>query len=191
MKKHAILLLALLSISAPLQAEENPRSLPEITAPDIATFEGISWTKGRLPNQDGFRVKSAQVFLKEEGKSEKPVSIPLEVKYDLGRYNDTGEFRDPMGHIYLAVKPEHNGLKICLVAKNKIGTFRTESFLRELKGYSVAATTHFRGETGNTTQDYSYVVPTGESEIFTLVNSEGNMKVLTLKCEPVGTGQPM
>lgn len=191
MKHINILLIGLLTLNTAIVAEENPQSFPAITATDLAAFEGISWTKGRLPNQDGFRIKSAQVFLKEEGKKEKAISVPLMLKYDSHRYQDTGELSDPLGHLYLAVKPEHNGLKVCVVAKNKNGTYRTESFLRELKDYSVAMTTHFEGETGNTTQDYNYVVPIGESEVFTLVNSEGTRKILTLKCEPAGTGQPM
>lgn len=185
MKQNIILLIAPFLISTLLLAEKDPRSLPEITASDLAVFEGISWTKGRLPNQDGFRIKSAQVFLKEKGKKEKAVSVPLMLKYDSHRFRDTGELSDPLGHLYLAVKPEHNGLKVCLVAKNKNGTYRTESFVRKLKGYSVAMTTHFEAETGNTTQDFNYVVPIGESEVFTLVDSEGVRKVLTLRCEPV------
>ena len=189
MKQYTILLLALSSISTLLLAGEAPRSFPKITATDIATFEGISWTKGRLPNQDGFRIKSAQVFLKEENKEEKAISIPLELKYDLIRFKDTGELLDPLGHIYLAVQPQHNGLKVCLVAKNKIGTYRTESFVKELKGYSVSMTHNFKHVTGNTTRDYNYVVPFGESEVFTFVNAKGSMKTLTLRCEPVVVSQ--
>ena len=70
MKQNITLLIALFSICTLLLAEEDPRSFPEITASDLAVFEGISWTKGRLPNQDGFRIKSAQVFLKEDGSGE-------------------------------------------------------------------------------------------------------------------------
>lgn len=189
MKKNITILIALLSISTLLLAEKDPRSFPGITASDLAVFEGISWTKGRLPNQDGFRIKSAQVFLKEEGKKGKAVSDPLMLKYDSHRFRDTGELLDPIGHLYLAVQPQHNGLKVCLVAKNQIGTSRTESFLKELKGYSVVMTTQFKGETGNTTQDFNYVVSIGENEVFTLMDSEGNRKLLTLRCEPDGSGQ--
>ncbi len=188
MKQNIILLIAPFLISTLLLGEKDPRRLPEITASDLAVFEGISWTKGRLPNQDGFRIKSAQVFLKEEGKKEKAVTVPLRLKYDLHRYRDTGELSDPLGHLHLAVKPEHNGLKVCLVAKNKNGTYRTESFLRELKGYSVVMTTHFQGETGNSTQDLNYVVPIGDNVVFTLRNSKGSEKSLTLKCEPSESG---
>ena len=185
MKQNTILFIALFAISTLLLAEENPRSFPEITASDLAVFEGIGWTKGRLPNQDGFRIKSAQVFLKEAGKKEKAISVPLMLNYDSHRFQDTGELFDPLGHLYLAVKPEHDGFKVCLVARNKNGTSRTESFVKELKGYSVVATTQFKGETGNTTQDFNYVVPIGESEVFTLMDSEGTKKFLTLRCEPV------
>ena len=117
MKQNITLLIALFSISTLLLAEEDPQSFPEITASDLAVFEGISWTKGRLPNQDGFRIKSAQIFLKEEGKKQKAISDPLTLKYDSHRFRDTGELLDPLGHIYLAVQPQHNGLKVCLVAK--------------------------------------------------------------------------
>ena len=188
MKHIQILLIGLISIGNATFADENPRSLPEITASDLATFEGISWVKGRLPNEDGFRIASAQVFLKEEGKKEKAVTNPLELKYDDHRFSDTGELFDPLGHLYLAIEPKPNGLKVCLVAENRSSTYRTESFAKDLKGYSVITTTRFKGETGNTTQDFNHVVPIGESIIFILRNSKGSEKTLTLKCEPVDSG---
>jgi hypothetical protein len=144
--------------------------------------------KGRLPNQDGFRIASAQVFLKEEGKKKIAITAPLELEYDSHRFSDTGELFDPLGYLYLAVEPEASGLKVCLVAKNKNGTRRTESLIEDLKGYSVVMTSQFNGETGNTTQDMNYVVPSGESVVFTLMNSGGSKKTMTLKCEPGESG---
>lgn len=185
MKHIQILLIGLISIGTVAFAEGNHRGIPAITASDLATLEGISWVKGRLPNQDGFRIASAQVFLKEEGKKEIAITAPLELEYDPHRFSDTGELFDPLGYLYLVVGPKANGLKVCLVAKNKNGTRRTESMIEELKGYSVAMTAQFDGETGNTTQDLNYVVPHGESIVFTLMDSKGSKKTLTLKCEPV------
>lgn len=188
MKKLAVLLLALLSISAPLQAEENSRGFPEITASDLATFEGISWVKGQLPNQDGFRIKSAQIFLGEKDEIVKAITSKVEIEYSTHRYSDTGELSDPLGFLYVAIQPTTAGLKVGLVVKNKDKTTRSVHIIEELKGYMVATTINPRHQTGNTTWDYGYVVPAGEIEIFILTNQEGSVKTLTLSCEPVDGG---
>jgi len=188
MKRHAILLLALLSISAPLQAAENPQSVPEITAPDLATFEGISWVKGQLPNQDGFRIKSAQVYLGEKDEMAEAITTKVEIEYSAHRYSDTGELSDPLGFLYVAVQPTEVGLKVGLVVKNNGSTTRSVHIIEELEGYMVVTTFNPSHQTGNTTWDYSYVVPAGEMEIFTLTNQEGSVKTLTLRCEPDAGG---
>tara|TARA_B100001971_G_scaffold156636_1_gene146186 strand:+ start:1482 stop:2081 length:600 start_codon:yes stop_codon:yes gene_type:complete len=188
MKKHAILLLALLSISAPLQAKENPRSVPEITASDLATFEGISWVKGQLPNQDGFRIKSSQVFLGEKNEMVEAITSKVEIEYSAHRYSDTGELSDPLGFLYVAIQPTAEGLKVGLVVKNNDRTSRSVNIIEELKGYSVVQTMNPRHQTGNATWDYGYVVPSGEMEIFMLKNQEGSIKTLTLSCEPDAGG---
>ena len=184
MKKHAILLIALLSISAPLQAKENPRSVPQITASDLATFEGISWVKGQLPNQDGFRIKSAQIFLGEKDEMAEAITSKVEIEYSAHRYSDTGELSDPLGFLYVAIQPTQVGLKVGLVVRNNARTTKSVHIIEELKGYMVVTTINPKHQTGNTTWDYNYVVPAGEIEIFILTNQEGSVKTLTLSCEP-------
>ena len=186
MKQAITLLLILSTFIKPLLAEEGKRAQPIITAVDLSTFEGISWAKGRLPNEDGFRIQSAQVFVKEEEKKEKALLAPLEWAYDPHRFQDTGELFDPIGTLCLAAQPKPEGLKVSLIVRNRNGTHRAESVFETLKGYSVVMTKNFTHETGSTMDDYGYVVPFGDNEVFTIMNSEGSKKIITLKCEPVG-----
>ena len=188
MKTIGLLILTLLTVGSLLPGQRENLRMPELTAAEWAVFEGVSWIKGRLPNQDGFRIGQAQVFLRQNDGEEKPLMPVLELEYSTHRYSDTGELSDPMGYLVVFAEPSDEALKVVLVARNKGATHRVQAIAEELAGYSVSMTRGFDHETGNTVRDYRHVVPLGRSELFTLVNPEGSVLTVILRCDPPDGG---
>lgn len=169
--------------SSSLLLADNTRHPPAITAADLAQIKGISWTKGRLPNHPDHWLDSGQLILVDQDGNETELAMRLYFRYDDGRYVDTGELRYPMDHLLLTVQPQELGLKVSHVLTRNVMTIHGTDMVTDLKGYSVVMTRHFRGKTGDTTSDYSFVVEEGDNKLFVLKNSDDKIKTLILRCK--------
>ena len=122
-RKFSIITVSIFSVFT-LLAQEDPRSNPQLTAADIAFFENIFWVKGRLPNLDGFRIKSAQLVLVDEDGEEQNVTGKISVNYSDERYSDTGELLDSIGELIVMAQPTDEGMKVSMLS-NSLGNKKT------------------------------------------------------------------
>lgn len=175
--------------SSSLLLADNTRHPPAITAADLAQIKGISWTKGRLPNHPDHWLASGQLILVDDNGNETDLPMSFKFRYDDGRFRDTGELRHPMDHLLITVQPQELGLKVRFILTRNIWTIHGGEKLIDLKGYSVVMTHFFRGETGDTTSDYFFVVEEGDNKLFTLKNSDDKIKTLILRCERASSSE--
>lgn len=159
------------------------RDRPELNARDLARFQNISWVKGQLPSIDGFRIKTAQLFLK--GEKMIPISEAIRVKYSDSRYKDTGDLIYPEGNLLILAQAKADRFVFYIQIEDASATTAARINRKELKGYRIVQTERFSESTGATADAYHYVVPIGEGRIFILEDPNGSRKQVILRCEPI------
>ena len=162
---------------------------PQINTRELASFENIHWVKGEIPNLEGYKIKSVQLFLKDA--SMEPISEIMPIEYFNDRYVDTGELMDPLSYLSVMIKPVSDGFRFNI-------RFEGSNIVRSLTGYEVKLKSHrvvrtqsFSGSTGMTSKDFHYVVSPGDNTIFILTGPNNSRKELILRCEPDDTDNPV
>lgn len=155
---------------------------PRITASDLAWIQGLQYVKGRLPNEEKVRLSSVKLTLEyEKGKTETLID-PISIKYYEG---DLEQWKAAVGELLVTVRIVDGKHEFFL------GYTTTEQsvFMKKeikMRGVGLPGITHrFHGRTGPTTDDLSFVVPSGESELFTFVKNGHRFARVKLIAEPI------
>ena len=161
---------------------------PQIGAEDLARFNKISWVKGQLPNKDGFKIDTVQLFLK--GEKMVPFSDAVKVIYSDSRYSDTGDLMYPVGKLLVVAQPKSDRFEFYIQIEYGSLTMSARSHREDLNGYRIIQTESFSESTGVSTDDYVYVVPTGDNRIFILEGPNGSRREVILRCKPHDSDNP-
>ena len=158
--KYKCILLGLLISSAAISAESKHPALerPELTTKDLASILGLSTVKGRLPNAEGWRISSYQVIFRSSNGTEKPLSDIVEYNYDEYKMDD-------IGHLIVSLATNDGAYELYLKAENYAGSTIRRIPVKK-KDYVMVCSQEFKGDMGVTVNDLSYVVPVGDSVVF-------------------------
>lgn len=171
MKYKCLLLGFVICSTSALADSRHPNATrPELSAQDLASILGIKTVKGRLPNKEGFLISSYQIIFRDSKGREKPLSEPIEYKYD--EYK-----KDDVGSLIVSLVPKNGAYELYVESANYTGSTHRRIPLKKKK-YEMNLSLEFTGRTGNTLNDHHYVVPEGDSVIFSF--SEGPINENTI-----------
>jgi hypothetical protein len=156
---------------------------PRITASDLAWIQGVQYVKGLLPNEENVRLSSVKLILEyEKGKIETLID-PINIKYYDG---DLEHWKAVVGELLVTVRIVDGKHEFFLgYTTSELSVFMKKEI--KMRGVGLPSITHrFQGRTGSTTDDLKFVVPVGESELFTFVKDGQPFARLKLISEPVG-----
>jgi hypothetical protein len=167
MKCRLIALFAILATSLIGREIDTPADAgPKLTASDLSWIQGIHYVKGLLPNEEHVRLRTVALILEyEKGKKETLIK-PIGIKYYEG---DLEHWKDVVGELLVSVRIVDGKHEFFL------GYTTTEQsvFMKKevkMRGIELPAITHrFQGRTGPMADDLSFVVPSGESDLFVFV----------------------
>lgn len=160
------LLSVILSPASARNIDMPSQGSPALDASDIAWMEGIVYTKGLLPNIEDHRLKSVRLVLDYESGKQEVVIDSMPISYYEG---DSEEWMAVVGELLVSVTMSEGRHEIFLgYTTAELSTQKRKKL--KIRGVGLPAmVTHFQGRTGHTTDDIGYVVPKGESKVFTFV----------------------
>ena len=169
MKSISILLAVSLSVAG---SEETgaPEILepPQLSTSDLAWMEGISFTKGILPWEEKRRIGSVSLVIEYENQKRETLIEPLTISYPDA---DPKLLQSQIQEVLVARRITDGKFEFFLGwtrGSYKISKKKSIS----LKGVGGMSTSHFGPRTRRTDPAFSYVVPVGESEIFTFLTTQ-------------------
>ena len=167
----AILTILAVSFSV-ATAEETEMSQfierPKLSTIDIAWMEGITFTKGILPWEEGQRIGSVSLVIEYASGKRKTLIGPLSISYpDV----DPDILRSRVREVLVAYQIIDGRYEFFL-GWNRGGYKNSMKKSISLKDVGIRSTKHFGARNLPTEPEFSYVVPIGESEIFTFLTTK-------------------
>lgn len=169
------------------QRIETPAvSGPDLSASDLAWIQGIRYVKGLLPNKYGSRLKSVALILEYENGKSKTLIEPISIKYYDGELEG---WKDVVGELLVSVRIIDGKHEFFLGYTTAEQNVQRKAQIR-MRGVGLPGMTRmFQGRTGPMADDLSFVVPAGESELFTFVKDGKPFARVIAISEPVGMRQ--
>ncbi len=181
MKPAAFILVLSLLLQGACRA--NFLEPPALEAGELASALDFRWVKGHLLQKKGFEIDTVQLLFKDSSGERKLLSEKLAVDFLEGRYEDTGELVDPLGYLLVMTKPVEGGYEIQLQIQTRKCTSHLKILVPELAGASFSKTCQFDVSTRRKTTDPGYVVPVGETEVFTFSVAGKRYQTISVVCE--------